>query len=83
MELRESERNMIILKVLLVVSAALHYAILKCRFWIIRKLAGKRLVMMNVSMKGGSLIFPEGGEGYISDCFFDQTELPPREVSGM
>lgn len=74
---------MIILKVLLVVSAALHYAILKCRFWIIRKLAGKRMVMLNVSMKGGSLTYPEEGEAYIADCFFDMTQTPPREVSGM
>jgi hypothetical protein len=63
--------SMIILKVLLVVSAALHYAILKCRFWIIRQLVGKRVVMMNVTMKGGSVHLPPDAQAYISDCTFE------------
>jgi hypothetical protein len=46
-------------------------AFLSFRFWIIRKLVGKRIVMINVTLKEGSVHIPPDGHAYIFDCHFE------------
>ena len=53
------------------------------RIVVIKWLAGKLPIMLNVNVAGGMVKFAPGAKGLISGCTFESTEMPGVRLENM